>query len=107
MNLSGQSFGVLLKNSLCSGAFAVISFISFFFTYHYMNPKLDVFMRFFSSDKLHLWVNFNLTEIDTILLTLSFIVFSIILSTVGLLSAIIAKSYHDKTVDFIKGQIVT
>ncbi len=107
MNIGNATIFSLIRYSLYSGTFALLSFLTFSATYYYLNPKIEIFMRFFDSDNLGRWAHYNLLSFDSLYLTVSFLICSIILSSIGLISAILAKSFHDKAVDLLKVEIVT
>lgn len=107
MNLNNQQLISLIKNSVISGTFGVISFICFFFTYGSLKPELKIFLNFFDSGNIDGWAYYNIFDTKSFLLTIGLLVTCAMLATIGLIAAIFAKSFHDKAVEALKGEIVT
>ena len=105
MNLSTQQLISVIKKSLVSGTFGVFSFICFFLTYNILEPRLEIFMRFFDSNNLLMWVHHYLSDLESIVSTLCVLASSAIVATMGLFNAIFAKSFHDKAVEALKSEI--
>jgi len=85
-----------------SGFFTLSSFISFAAVYHFTNPEIEIFVRFLDSDSLDRWAHFNLFNWDSFWVTFLLVFFSLMLSTIGLISAIFARHFHDKAAKILK-----
>jgi hypothetical protein len=102
MIIKYQSVISLMKTLIFSGTFGVISFICFFFTYWALKPELNLFITYLDSNNLSSWAHSIVWGSKFSLTTLAILVLSAITGSVGLFSAIAAKSIQEPAVEYFK-----
>lgn len=102
MNISPRTLKSFISYSIISGFFTLLSFIWFAAVYHFINPEIEIFVRFLNRDNITGWVHFNLLNRDFFLLTSFFIFASLALSALGLMSGILAKHFYGKASETLK-----
>lgn len=91
-----------VKLCLYSGICTVLSFVSFSMVYHFANPDVETFTRFFKNHTVWKWVQFNFGSWGAFGLSLVFIATTVTASFVGFVCAIFAKVLHGKATETLK-----
>jgi len=104
MEISKKSLLLFLKHSFAGGFFGVVSFVAFFVVYYGLKPEIEVFFNFYESDNVGLWVKDNFLNIYDFFLNIIFIITGIILSSIGLISAMLYKSFSGKALKILDSE---
>lgn len=107
MDIARGTLPKFAKLCIYSGTFTVISFVSFSAVYHFANPEVGTFARFFKNHALWNWFEFNFLSWGAFFGSLMFIVATILASSVGFVCAIFAKVLHDRAAKVLKAGIGT
>jgi len=101
MNLSNGSLYQLLKYSAVSGLFSFLSFIMMSMIFYSTTPIVEKFVHYFDSGNVLAWFLVTFNDVESVVMYSTLIICTFVASTLGVFSAVIAKTYHEKASDIV------
>lgn len=90
---------------LYSGFFTLLSFVAFSVVYHFTNPEVETFTRFFKNHAVWNWVQIKFLSWSALGLSLVFLATTVLASFIGFVCAIFAKVFHGKATEVLKSSL--